>query len=227
MFFQKSDTETVFFWVVVLLVTLLLLLLLGEPAEAAEANSAGTSVAFAGDFAQSAVPSSARTRRDLDEVTFRYLDDDFESVAVSGSFNDWEPVPMTLDEDGDVWSVTLSLEPGRHRYQFLVEDAVENWTAIDPSNPHARRLEGMGWFSLITVPEDGDRFVGGPRGPSPGRGRSPPSSRHGEPPNRLDHLAILRTGVKYAHKVKLPPAARSLAVRAQFLRTGPAHVEGV
>jgi hypothetical protein len=43
------------------------------------------------------------------------------SVAVSGTFTDWEPVAMR--KSGDVWSVEIPVSAGTHQYGFLVDDA--------------------------------------------------------------------------------------------------------
>ena len=48
------------------------------------------------------------------------------SVRVVGDFNSWdkERAPMTRDAESGLWSVTLSLLPGRHVYAFVVDDSV-------------------------------------------------------------------------------------------------------
>jgi len=48
------------------------------------------------------------------------------SVRVVGDFNAWdkEQAPMTRDAESGLWSVTLSLRPGRHVYAFVVDDSV-------------------------------------------------------------------------------------------------------
>jgi 1,4-alpha-glucan branching enzyme len=48
------------------------------------------------------------------------------SVRVVGDFNEWdrERAPMTRDAASGLWSVTLSLRPGRHVYAFVVDDTV-------------------------------------------------------------------------------------------------------
>ena len=48
------------------------------------------------------------------------------SVRVVGDFNAWdkEQAPMTRDAASGLWSVTLSLRPGRHVYAFVVDDTV-------------------------------------------------------------------------------------------------------
>jgi hypothetical protein len=48
------------------------------------------------------------------------------SVRVVGDFNEWdrERAPMTRDAASGLWSVTLSLRPGRHVYAFVVDDTL-------------------------------------------------------------------------------------------------------
>jgi hypothetical protein len=53
--------------------------------------------------------------------------DDVRSVAVVGEFNDWNPNSHYLQktEEGDRWSVTLELEPGRYEYMYVLNG--ETW----------------------------------------------------------------------------------------------------
>ena len=53
------------------------------------------------------------------------------SVAVSGDFNNWDPkgLPLKKKRSG-IWSVELSLQPGRYEYKFIVDG---EWK-IDPEN---------------------------------------------------------------------------------------------
>jgi hypothetical protein len=57
-------------------------------------------------------------------------------VRVVGDFNDWDAdrAPMARDASSGLWSVTLSLRPGRHVYAFLVDDTL--WMR-DPRAPAA------------------------------------------------------------------------------------------
>lgn len=59
------------------------------------------------------------------------------SVRVVGDFNAWdaERAPMNRDEQSGLWSVTLSLLPGRHVYAFVVDDSL--WVR-DPRAPAAK-----------------------------------------------------------------------------------------
>lgn len=58
------------------------------------------------------------------------------SVSLVGDFNDWDAAttPMRPARNGGIWSVTLLLPTGRHRYAFLVDGS--HWLA-DPSAPRA------------------------------------------------------------------------------------------
>ncbi len=40
-------------------------------------------------------------------------------VAVSGTFSDWRPI--ALKQSGDVWTGTVTIEPGTHQYGFLID----------------------------------------------------------------------------------------------------------
>ncbi len=59
-------------------------------------------------------------------VTFVYRPDqnDCRSVALAGSFNDWQPDKgrMTRQKDGS-FRKRLTLMPGEHRYKFVVDDS--------------------------------------------------------------------------------------------------------
>jgi len=49
-----------------------------------------------------------------------------QSVAVAGSFTNWEqsPVPLKRQKNG-TWKTTLALDAGQHEYRFLVDG---QWT---------------------------------------------------------------------------------------------------
>src|SRR5262245_5870592 len=58
------------------------------------------------------------------------------SVSLVGDFNDWDAAttPMRPVRNGAIWSVTVPLPAGRHRYAFLVDGS--RWLA-DPAAPRA------------------------------------------------------------------------------------------
>ena len=59
------------------------------------------------------------------------------NVSVVGDFNRWNPesARMTRAVDGDLWSVTLPVLPGRHMYGFMVDDSL---FVLDPREPTGR-----------------------------------------------------------------------------------------
>ena len=61
---------------------------------------------------------------------FTYIDRNAKSVAVVGSFNDWDATKGLLTQSSDsVWSGNIMLTPGRYEYQLVVDG---KWIA-DPS----------------------------------------------------------------------------------------------
>lgn len=58
-------------------------------------------------------------------------------VSVVGDFNHWNPdsAPMTRSPDGDLWSITIPVAPGRHMYAFMIDDTV---FTVDPRAPKTR-----------------------------------------------------------------------------------------
>ncbi|MBN2171016.1 MAG: BamA/TamA family outer membrane protein, partial [Candidatus Krumholzibacteriota bacterium] len=93
-------------------------------------------------------------RRRGGRIEFRFADADYERVLLEGDFNDWLGDRMDFDEQGEVWSLRVDLDPGRHHYRFRVEAGRDDWKAIDPSNPDARKLRGRGWVSILDLSEN-------------------------------------------------------------------------
>jgi len=58
-------------------------------------------------------------------------------VSVVGDFNNWNPnaTVMTRSSDGGLWSVIVSLAPGRHVYGYMVNDSL---FTLDPQKPTVR-----------------------------------------------------------------------------------------
>lgn len=66
--------------------------------------------------------------------------------SVGGSFNGWQPVPMT--RSGDAWTITLELEPGYYEVAFV--DETGDWFV--PESFPGRRSDGMGgWVAILIV----------------------------------------------------------------------------
>ena len=72
-----------------------------------------------------------------------------EDVSVVGSFNDWEPTPLS-DEDGDgIWTARVTVPPGRYEYAFVIDG---RWWGQDPLADEYVR--SFGEYSSV-------RYVGG------------------------------------------------------------------
>ena len=72
------------------------------------------------------------------------------SVSVVGDFNRWnaEDARMARSPDGDLWSVTVSIVPGRHMYGFMVNDSL---FVLDPREPSGRDADLGVQASVIIV----------------------------------------------------------------------------
>jgi hypothetical protein len=55
-------------------------------------------------------------------VAFNLKVEHARTVAVSGTFSDWRPI--ALKRTGDVWSGSVTIEPGTHQYGFLIDGRV-------------------------------------------------------------------------------------------------------
>ncbi len=68
---------------------------------------------------------------------FVFNDSAAHSVSVVGDFNAWNrtSAPMRRSSDGELWSVTIPILPGRHLYGFVVNDSL---FVLDPRASTAR-----------------------------------------------------------------------------------------
>lgn len=65
--------------------------------------------------------------------TFQYQAPAANDVRIAGDFTNWADAPVSLKKDRKgVWKASISLSPGRHEYQFLVDG---QWLR-DPDAPH-------------------------------------------------------------------------------------------
>lgn len=71
-------------------------------------------------------------------------------VSLVGDFNDWDPdaMPLRATADGEVWSVTVPLAPGRHEYAFVVDGT--RWVP-DPAAPPSPGADFGAPNSVVTV----------------------------------------------------------------------------
>ncbi|CAH1201402.1 1,4-alpha-glucan branching enzyme GlgB [Paenibacillus plantiphilus] len=85
-----------------------------------------------------------------------YTDTPVDSVALAGTFNNWngDRNYMSRMEDGTGWEIELPILKGRHLYKFVVNG--EAWI-VDPLNPSIS--EDAQNNSAITVTEHGDVLI--------------------------------------------------------------------
>jgi len=59
--------------------------------------------------------------------SFSFHDPSAKNVQLVGTFTQWEEKPVNLNKERDgVWRATVQLEPGTHRYRFLVDGQWRN-----------------------------------------------------------------------------------------------------
>ena len=105
------------------------------------------------DAAPAAEAVAAATPHDTVFVRFDLSAPDAREVAVAGSFNGWRPESMQMVRGaGGVWSVTVPLAIGEHRYQFVVDG--QRWVP----DPTAQALADDGFGGRNSV------IVVGPKG---------------------------------------------------------------
>lgn len=71
-------------------------------------------------------------------------------VSVVGDFNRWnaQASPMVRATDGDLWSISVPIVPGRHMYAFMVDDSV---FVLDPRGATGRDADLGVQASVIIV----------------------------------------------------------------------------
>lgn len=70
-------------------------------------------------FVWSPVPNRPADRK----VPYRFVVylPDAENAAITGSFNNWEALPMEKAGPAGYWEISLDLVPGEYRYSFLLD----------------------------------------------------------------------------------------------------------
>ncbi len=82
--------------------------------------------------------------------TFSLVAPEAQEVLLAGQFTDWEQHPLRLKKGKDgVWKATVSLEPGKHEYRFLVDGQWRN----DPQCT-TRVLNDFGTENCVCVVEE-------------------------------------------------------------------------
>ncbi|HRF59615.1 MAG TPA: alpha-amylase family glycosyl hydrolase [Fimbriimonadaceae bacterium] len=74
-------------------------------------------------------------------------DRDLKSVAVAGTFNNWDKKAnlMARGADGRTWTFKRRLQPGKHQYKFVLDD--ENWV----TDPKAQKQEDDGNGNINSI----------------------------------------------------------------------------
>jgi 1,4-alpha-glucan branching enzyme len=80
-------------------------------------------------------------------VVFRLTAPDAQRVSVVGTFNGWDvhAHPLRGPDPNGLWSLSLSLPPGRYRYMFVVDGV--RWVT-DP-NAVASEADGFGGHNSV------------------------------------------------------------------------------
>ena len=88
------------------------------------------------------------------DQTFTYLaDKPLKSVALAGTFNNWDKAarPMVLGADGRTWTTSLKLPYGPQQYKFVLDG--ETWI-VDPKGRTVDDGNGNRNSALLVVPPD-------------------------------------------------------------------------
>ncbi|HUK84068.1 MAG TPA: glycogen-binding domain-containing protein [Verrucomicrobiae bacterium] len=105
----------------------------------------GNSIIEVKDQGRTAASSQSAT---ASQVTFTYADPSAKEVFLAGQFNNWSPTATALrKDDAGVWSVAITLKPGRYQYKFVVDG---DWR-VDPANPNSTDDGSGNINSLKTV----------------------------------------------------------------------------
>ncbi len=99
-----------------------------------------------GDNAEKKTESGSGS--DDNEVEFEFEDADAKKVSVVGNFNDWNKDANQMKLENGVWKCTVHLKPGKHEYQFVVNDT--DWV-VDPKSGNAVKNKYEGMNSVIEI----------------------------------------------------------------------------
>ena len=74
--------------------------------------------------------ASSKEKTKKRRVNFSFEAPDANKVVLGGDFNNWNIRAQPMKNEGGVWKKTVTLEPGRYEYKFLVDGQWRN----DPNN---------------------------------------------------------------------------------------------
>ncbi len=80
----------------------------------------------------------------LRNILFQYRSRKARNVSVIGDFNDWTPQSLTKEKNY-VWKITMTLEPDKYLYNYLVDGKV----ILDPYNRKSEPNTSRGFKSSV------------------------------------------------------------------------------
>jgi pimeloyl-ACP methyl ester carboxylesterase len=99
-------------------------------------------------FAQPARSQHSQTTTSPASITFRLKDHpNAKSVALAGTFNNWNTHSTPMNRKGADWSVSIKLASGTYRYKFVVDK--DRWT-VDPENSQTE-ADGEGHVNSVLI----------------------------------------------------------------------------
>lgn len=79
---------------------------------------------------------------------FTYENATATKVSIVGNFNDWNKDANPMVKENGNWKATISLKPGKHEYQFVLNDT--DWI-VDPKQAISVKNKYEGMNSVIEI----------------------------------------------------------------------------
>jgi len=118
----------------------------------ATTSSAARTVVMVTDSTRSPLRPVVATETDAAPISHQFVFNSrsAHTISVVGDFNRWNPAKavMVRSSDGELWSVTIPIAPGRHTYAFMIDDSL---FTLDPAAPQARNPDLGADGSIVIV----------------------------------------------------------------------------
>lgn len=82
-------------------------------------------------------------------VDFKYVSSQAKKVSLVGEFNKWFRQPMK--RDGDNWTVSIPIAPGKYQYVFVVDDGKSGPNGKRVPDPSNEEKSKDGKFSILII----------------------------------------------------------------------------
>jgi hypothetical protein len=82
-------------------------------------------------------------------VDFKFTSEKAKKVSLVGEFNKWYRQPMK--REGNTWSVSVPIAPGKYQYVFVVDDGQNGPNGKRVLDPHNEQKSKDGKLSIITI----------------------------------------------------------------------------